>query len=106
MRATDELTNLQPATHPIRVTQPDGTMLTSTHVAELPGLSHLPHSAAHVDVFPDKALPHSSLMFMGNFCDVDCKAVFYKHGAEIFNPDSTLLFTGIRNQRTRLWDIN
>jgi hypothetical protein len=101
LRATDELTNLRPATPPIRVTQPDGTTLTSTHVAELPGLSHLPPSAAHVDVFPDKALPHSLLISMANFCDVDCKAVFHKHGAEIFNPDGTLLF-GIRNQRTRL----
>jgi hypothetical protein len=106
MRAAIHLENLRPALQPILVKQPDGTHISSTHRAYLPGLAHLRREAARVDIFRDQDLPHTSLMSLGQLCDAGCEAHLDAKALMVSNPDTTPLYRGERNRATGLWDVD
>ena len=65
------LQNIQPDPNPISVEQPDSSIITSTHIRDLPIPSlTLPAQTAHI--IP--ALGDTSLMLVGVLCDNGCEA--------------------------------
>jgi len=72
----------------------------STHEAELP-IPELPLQARKTHIFP--ALQETSLISVGQLCDVGCTATFDKHSAEVYYQGKIIL-QGNRNQETNgLW---
>ena len=59
---------------PIEITNPNGTVMYSTHEAEL-NLPQLPPAARHVRIVPSLST-HDSLLSMGQLCDAGCKITF------------------------------
>ena len=70
---TPHLLNRRKAHTPLQVSLPDGSTMSSTHIAEL-HLPQLPKKARTVHLFP--ALNNTSLLSIGKLCDAGCQATF------------------------------
>ena len=90
-----------PPSQAITVTLPAGEEIKSTHIGELR------YSAAHppqvVHIFESL---WGSLLGIGDLCDAGLVAIFDKTRVYIVDPDQkTVVLTGNRNPKTRLWMI-
>jgi hypothetical protein len=61
--------NKRIATKPIAIQNPNGSIMSSTHEAEL-DMAHLPLAARHCHIVP--ALANHSLLSIGQLCDAGC----------------------------------
>ena len=91
--------NKRPTTNPIAVTNPNGSLMYSTHEAEL-DLPTLPPEARHCHLFPD--LHVNFLVSIGQLCDADCVASFTKDDVQI-SYQNKIVLTGPRCPTTKLW---
>jgi len=97
------LVDVKPATCPLSVTLPDGSIMYSTHTALL-NILELPLEARRCHVFP--ALNATgSLLSIGKLCDHGCIAIYDKDSVQIYRS-GTLLMQGHRDKLTRLWLVD
>jgi hypothetical protein len=95
------VTNIRPATHPIAICCPNGTVMHATQEADLL-LSDMPADARRVYIVPE---PHSlSLLSIGQFCDAGCAITLDKTTLQISYRDK-LMLTGTRTPATKLWHV-
>lgn len=97
------LADVQPATNPLGVTLPDGSIIRSTHTALL-NIPSLPTESRRCHVFP--ALNATgSLLSIGKLCDNGCTAVYDKSTVTI-HRDGVAILQGHRDPLSRLWMID
>ena len=97
------LINVRPSATPLVVQLPDGTTMSSSHIAEL-NIPQLPVSACTVHLFP--ALGDTSLLSIGQLCDAGCTATFTDSSVTISHSQSGLILTGRRDAHSNLWTID
>jgi hypothetical protein len=93
--------NKQHAIPPITIRNPNGSIMYSTHTAELdvPGL---PPAGHHIHIVP--ALESQSLILMGQLCNAGCTVAFDAITVTVqYNKQPVL--TGTRTSHTRLWHL-
>jgi hypothetical protein len=95
-------TNPHPTSTPLHVSLPDGTIITSSHTANL-NLPGLPPGASICHLFPE--LTTGSLLSIGLLCDHNCTAIFTKHAVIIKNHEGATIIQGVRDATTNLWTI-
>ena len=93
--------NQQVATQPITIRNPNGTIMTSTHTAEL-DLPNLPLRARQVHIVP--ALAQHSLISIGQLCDAGCDVAFDATTVTVRYLNNIVL-TSSRNTTTKLWHL-
>jgi hypothetical protein len=93
--------NQRIAKHPISIRNPNGSVMQSTHTAEL-DLPHLPFLARQVHIVP--ALAHHSLISIGQLCDAGCDVTFDATTVTVHFENKTVL-TGTRTKATKLWHL-
>jgi hypothetical protein len=99
-----KLINLQAATAPITIAQPDGSTMTSTHEGYL-DIPNLPPSRTHAHVVPE--LNTHSLISIGQLCDAGCTASINKDKIDVsYNGD--IVISGNRSVNTTLllWHLD
>ena len=96
------ISNLRPTTHPIAIRNPNGSLMHSTHEAEL-DLPQLPLLARRVHIVPE--LQSRSLLSIAQLCDADCKATFTRSDVHIHH-NGTCILSGQRDPATQLWHVN
>jgi hypothetical protein len=94
--------NRRPTTRPIGIANPNGTIMYSTHVAEL-DLPSLPLAARQVHIVP--ALTTSSLLSMGQLCDAGCLVTFDATSVTV-HLDNERILEGARMPDTGLWHLS
>jgi len=94
--------NKQPATHPIAIHNPNGTIMYSTHTAEL-DIPHLPPAARQVHIVPD--LASHTLLSIGQLCDAGCDVTFNATAVTVTYLNR-LILQGTRTANTRLWHFD
>jgi hypothetical protein len=94
--------NKQITNNPIAIYNPNGTVMYSTHTAEL-DIPALPLAARMVHIIPDLQ-PHS-LLSMGQLCDAGC-TVHFDATKVIIKYNGKPVLEGPRSTDTRLWHIN
>jgi hypothetical protein len=94
--------NKRPTTHPIGIANPNGTLMYSTHEADL-DLPNLPLAARRVHIVP--ALKSASLLSMGQLCDAGCTVTFDATSVTVF-LDKKQILCGGRNRETGLWHLS
>jgi hypothetical protein len=94
--------NKRVAIHPIAIRNPNGSVMYSTHEAEL-DIPGLPDAARHVHIVPD--LASKSLISIGQLCDAGCKVTFDATDVTVYHDDKIAL-TGKRTSYTRLWHLD
>jgi hypothetical protein len=99
---TAPVINQRTTVTPITIRNPNGSVMTSTHEAEL-DLPMLPLAARRVHIVPALACP--SLLSMGQFCDAGCTVHFTAEQVTVALADSILL-TGHRDPTTKLWHLS
>ena len=94
--------NKCPAVHPIAIHNPNGTVMHSTHEAEL-DMPSLPLAARKGHIVPDLAsLP---LVSIGTLCDAGCHVAFTATDVTVTYNDKVVL-VGQRTPATRLWHLD
>ena len=93
--------NKRPTLNPITIHNPNGSVMMSTHEAEL-DLPMLPPAARHIHIVPD--LASSSLLSIGQLCDAGCYVAFNATTVTVSHND-TIVLTGHRTPATRLWHL-
>jgi hypothetical protein len=93
--------NKRVAVTPINVVLPDGTIMTSSHVATL-DITGLPKEATECHIFP--TLLTGSLLSIGKLCDFGCEATFSASEVTI-KLNNKIIMTGTRTGKTGLWEI-
>ena len=93
--------NQQPATQPLHIKLPNGSIIKSTHTCNL-NIPWLPTSMTEAHIVP--GLTHSSLVATKKFCDAGCTVTFDADKCHIFHQDN-LVLEGIRDKVTGLWII-
>lgn len=92
----DLVLDIRPATAPIRVTCPDGSIMVSTKTAVL-NLPHLPLAARTCHMFPNI---NGALLSIGKFCDNNMTAHFDDSTVEIRDKAThSIVLTGRRDNR-------
>jgi hypothetical protein len=101
---TSTLHNQQrvPEQSSIKVLIPDGSTMSSTHVANLP-LPHLSPIATKAHGFTH--LASGSLLSIGQLCDAGCTAIFTNNEVTVHH-NNNLILHGHRNLTSKLWDIH
>jgi hypothetical protein len=94
--------NQRPTTNPIAIHNPNGSVMYSTHEAEL-DMPMLPLAARQVHIVP--ALHPHSLMSIGQLCDNGCTVEFNSNSVNIQHNGTTVM-RGSRTTDTRLWHID
>jgi len=94
--------NTTPSLHPISIQNPDGSVMQSTHDAEL-NIPGLPRAARIGHIVP--ALSTKPLLSIGQFCDTGCQVAFTATTVDI-SYNGNLVLQGTRTQRTRLWELD
>jgi hypothetical protein len=85
--------------NPISIRNPNGTIMTSTHEADL-DLPMLPPAARRIHIVPE--LASASLISMGQLCDAGCSVAFTASNVNVSINDIIVL-TGHRTPNTLLW---
>jgi hypothetical protein len=93
--------NKIPAKQPIAIRNPNGSVMYSTHTAEL-DLPQLPFPARQVHIVP--ALAYHSLISIGQLCDAGCDVTFDAHSATV-RYNKQIVLTGQRTATTKLWHL-
>ena len=91
----------KPADPPVHVRNPNGSVMTSTHQAEL-AIPGLPPRARTAHVLPD--LKSGPLLSIGQLCDAGCD-VHFDRGTVTVSHGHTTVLTGSRTADTKLWQI-
>ena len=91
----------KPADPPVHVRNPNGSVMTSTHQAEL-AIPGLPPQARTAHVLPD--LKSGPLLSIGQLCDAGCDVRFDRGTVTVSHGHRTVL-TGSRTADTKLWQI-
>ena len=94
--------NKRPTTRPIGIANPNGTIMYSTHEAEL-DLPSLPLAARRVHIVP--ALRTSSLLSMAQLCDAGCTVTFDATSVIVRLHHRSIL-NGVRTPDTGLWHLS
>ena len=94
--------NKQVATTPIKVLQPNGTSMISTHTCDLP-LASLTPTACRGHIIP--ALTSGALLSLGQLCDDNCHVILKKHTIKIYKGEK-LILAGDRDFTTGMWIVN
>lgn len=90
------------ATHPLAIRNPNGSVMYSTHVAEL-DVPSLPPAARECHIVP--ALHNQSLLSIGHLCDAGCSIELDATSLTVRYND-TIVLTGTRTPQTRLWQVD
>jgi hypothetical protein len=90
------------ATTPLAIYNPNGSVMYSSHVAEL-DLPDLPPAARQVHIVP--ALASHTLISIGQFCDAGCEVTFSASHATVTYKHRCILL-GTRNPITNLWHFD
>jgi hypothetical protein len=96
------LINQKPALTPIAIRNPNGSIMYSTHIADL-NIPSIPSGARHVHLVPE--LSSHSLLSMGQLCDAGCHVAFDATTVTISYNDNVVL-SGYRTPDTKLWHID
>lgn len=106
MRDMHRLVNVQPNKEDegISVHMPNGSIIKSTHTAQL-NLPSLPMGARVAHIFPELAAA-GSLLSIGTLCDYGCTAIFTSTTVEIKDMLGEIILIGTRSATTRLWMID
>ena len=91
--------NKRIATNPIAIRNPNGSIMHSTHIAEL-DLPTLPLAARQCHIVP--ALANHSLLSVGQLCDAGCSIELDATTLTVTHKN-TVVLTGTRTAQTRLW---
>jgi hypothetical protein len=91
--------NKRPAANPITIHNPNGTIMYSTHTAEL-DIPHLPPAACQVHIVPD--LASHTLLSIGQLCDAGCDVTFNANAVTV-TYQNHLILQVTRTATTRLW---
>ena len=95
--------NRRPATNPIAIANPDGTLMYSTHEGEL-NIPGLPIEARRCHIVP--ALSGLSLISIGQLCSAGCQVLFDNNLVTVYLNGKTII-TGPRSPVTKnLWHLN
>jgi hypothetical protein len=94
--------NKRPATNPIAIHNPNGTIMYSTHTAEL-DIPHLPPAMHQVHIIPN--LASHTLLSIGQMCDTGC-AVTFNATTVTVTYQNRLILQGTRTATTRLWHFD
>jgi hypothetical protein len=96
--------NLRPSLNPISIRNPNGTIMTSTHEADLLDImpTMLPPAARRIHIIPE--LASASLISMGQFCDAGFSVAFTATTVTVSIND-TIVLTGHRTPDTLLWQF-
>ena len=100
--ATAAVINKRPASRPIGIANPNGSIMYSSHEAEL-DLPSLPLAARRVHIVP--SLQSASLLSMGQLCDAGCTVTFDAKSVAVHLDDKCLL-AGVRTPATGLWQLS
>jgi len=87
---------------PIKIHTPSGTILHSSHEANL-DLPGLPPVACHGHIVPQLAT--QPLLSIGQLCDTGCNVAFTADCVTIRHK-ATLILQGHRMQTSKLWELN
>jgi hypothetical protein len=87
---------------PIAIQNPNGSIMYSTHEAEL-DMPNLPLAARHCHIIP--ALINHSLLSIGQLCDAGCSIELDTTVLKV-QYDGTTVLTGTRTPQTRLWQVD
>lgn len=98
---TANVINKRLTSTPIGIANPNGTVMYSTHEAEL-DLPGLPLAARRVHIVP--ALTTDSLLSMGQLCDAGCIVTFDATGVQV-RLNNVLLLSGTRTPESGLWHL-
>jgi hypothetical protein len=98
MKKTPNMKNVRPATQPLTINLPDGTMVKSTHICdlEIPGLPHVLEG----HIVPE--LTVASLVGIQILCKLGCTVVFTDTACYVFYQEK-LVLTGYKDPSTDLW---
>jgi len=94
--------NKRTALEPIKIHTPSGTVLQSTHEADL-DLPGLPLAARHGHIVPQLAT--QPLLSIGQLCDAGCDVAFTADRVTIKHNDKVIL-QGHRTASTKLWELD
>ena len=94
--------NKRIATNPIAIRNPNGSIMHSTHIAEL-DLPTLPLAARQCHIVP--ALANHSLLSVGQLCDAGCSIELDATTLTVTHKN-TVVLTGTRTAQTRLWQVD
>jgi hypothetical protein len=94
--------NKRVTTRPIGIANPNGSIMYSTHEADL-DLPSLPLAARRVHIVP--ALQSSSLLSMGQLCDAGCRVTFDAAQSVNVHLQDQLLLTGARDHAIGPWHL-
>jgi hypothetical protein len=94
--------NKRRTSNPINIRNPNGSIMRSTHEAEL-DLPHLPPTARHVHIVPE--LQSLSLISMGQLCDSGCSITFDADTVRV-TYDNVIVLSGTRTTKTKLWHLD
>ena len=93
------VTNIRPATHPIKIKLPDGKCIMSTHTCNL-DIPWLPAHMTEAHIVPGMA--HSSLISIKKFCEGGCKVTYDEAEVRVLYKGKVIL-SGGRCKDTGLW---
>ncbi len=98
MEKTPNMRNVRPATQPLTINLPDGTIVKSTHIwdLEIPGLPHVLEG----HIVPE--LTVASLVGIRILCKLGCTVVFTDTACYVFYQEK-LILTGYKDPSTDLW---
>ncbi len=95
------VTNKRIAKNPIKITLPDGNIISSSHTCNL-NIPWLPDAMTAAHIVP--GLSHASLLATRQFCDAGCKVTFdHQYCTVIYKGDTVL--QGGRDPKTKLWTL-
>ena len=97
------LNKLESKIHDIRVRLTNSSIINPTKQVNLP-LTKFSSQATHSHLLPN--LNISSLLSIGQLCDLDCSALYTKTGVAIFNSQNERFLNGQHNQSYVIWDVN
>jgi hypothetical protein len=93
--------NLHPTKNPKRIQIPDGSIMESTHEAELI-YPTLRKAARHAHIVPD--MHNYSLLSVGNLCNADYGVIFDRREVRIMDNQEVIM-RGQRHAYTGLWHM-
>jgi len=91
----------RPTTDPIKVTFPNGSIMESTHEAEIDAPA-LPLAACKIHILPE--LSAGFLLSIGQFCDSSCSAHFCHDRVDIVH-NKVIILQGTRKGPHSLWHL-
>jgi hypothetical protein len=94
--------NKRIASTPLAIHNPKGSIMYSTHVANL-DIPHLPAAARQVHIVPD--LASHTLLSIRQLCDAGCDVTFNTNAVTVSHQHQ-LLLQGTRTAVTRLWHFD